>query len=39
VTININKIYQINTKTLESTAEIYSHNNMSDYDLLLEELV
>jgi len=34
VTISINKMYQINTKTLESTAQI-----MSGYDLLLVKLM
>jgi len=34
VTININKIYQINTKTFESKAQI-----ISEYDLLFEKLL
>ena len=34
VTMNINNIYQLDTKTLEGTAQI-----MSEYDLLLAELL
>jgi len=34
VTVNINKIYQINTKTFENKPQI-----MSEYALLLEELL
>jgi len=35
VTFNVNKIYQINTKTLESTDQIIR----SEYNLLLEVLL